>query len=128
MGLTGQRATEIAVEMVTRHGMDKRLGQRTYAPPQQQFLPGLPSRNFEAAEVTMREIDVAVRDILGDAFDGALAVLNARRADLDGGAKLLLAQETITADDFPALHAAKDNQLQKTIKFNRKENQETLPS
>ena len=86
-----------------------RLGQRTYAPPQQQFLPGLPSRHFEAAEVTMREIDVAVRDILGDAFDGALAVLNARRADLDAGAKLLLAQETITADDFPALRAAKDH-------------------
>ncbi len=27
-----QRATEIALEMVTRHGMDGKVGQRTYAP------------------------------------------------------------------------------------------------
>jgi cell division protease FtsH len=29
-----QRATEIALEMVTRFGMDEKVGQRTYAPPQ----------------------------------------------------------------------------------------------
>ncbi len=102
-----QRATEIAVEMVTRYGMDKLLGQRTYAPPPQQFLPGVPSRHFEAAEETMREIDVAVRDIVADAFDRASAILKVRRADLDTGAKLLPAQETITADEFPALRVAK---------------------
>jgi ATP-dependent Zn protease len=35
-----QSATEIALEIVTRHGMDPTVGQRTYAPPQQPFLSG----------------------------------------------------------------------------------------
>ena len=35
-----QRATEIAVEMVTKYGMDAKVGQRTYAPRPQTFLPG----------------------------------------------------------------------------------------
>ena len=33
-----QRATEVALEMVTRHGMDDIVGQRTYAPAPQPFL------------------------------------------------------------------------------------------
>jgi cell division protease FtsH len=107
-----QRATEIAVEMVTRHGMDKQLGQRTYAPPPQQFLPELPARHFEAAEATMREIDVAVRDIVTDGFNRALEILKAHRANLDTGATLLLAQETITADDFPPLRVGKSDSAQ----------------
>ena len=34
-----QRATEIAIEMVTKYGMDAKVGQRTYAPRPQTFLP-----------------------------------------------------------------------------------------
>ena len=40
------------------------------------------------------------------AFDRATEVLRARRADLDEGARLLLAQETLTADQFPAIRSA----------------------
>ena len=32
-----------------------------------------------------------------------MAVLEARRSDLDDGARLLLTKETVTAEDFPAL-------------------------
>jgi cell division protease FtsH len=35
-----QRATEIALEMVTRHDMNTTVGQRTYAPSPQSYLPG----------------------------------------------------------------------------------------
>ena len=45
-----QRATEIAMEMVTRYGMDETVGQRTYAPPPQPFLAGTdcqPCRRLE---------------------------------------------------------------------------------
>ena len=35
-----QRATQIAMEMVTRYGMNETVGQRTYAPPPQPFLAG----------------------------------------------------------------------------------------
>ena len=98
-----QRATEIALEMVMRHGMVESIGQRTYAPPAQPFLPGAVSGRAEAAEATAREIDVAVRDIVAQAFDRASAILKARRNDLDKGVELLLARETLTADDFPAV-------------------------
>jgi cell division protease FtsH len=80
-----QRATEIALEMVTRHGMDDKIGQRTYAQARQPFLPGLATDRIQAAESTAREIDVAVRDIIARAFDCATEILQARRPDLDKG-------------------------------------------
>src|SRR5262245_42909777 len=98
-----QRATEVATEMVTRYGMNETLGLRTYAPPPQPFLTGTTANRIEASEMTEREIDIAVRDILAKAFDQATDILRARQADLDEGARLLLAQETVTADQFPAI-------------------------
>jgi len=100
-----QRATEIATEMVTRYGMNDAVGQRTYAPPPQPFLTGTTASRIQASEATEREIDVAVRDIVAKAFERATEVLRGRRADLDKGADLLLAQETVTADQFPAIRS-----------------------
>jgi cell division protease FtsH len=100
-----QRATEIATEMVTRYGMDETVGPRTYAPPPQPFLTGTTANRVEASEATEREIDLAVRDILAKAFDRATEVLRTRRGDLDEGARLLLAQETVTAEQFPAIRS-----------------------
>ena len=101
-----QRATEIATEMVTRYGMAETLGPRTYARPPQPFLTGTTADRVEASEATEREIDIAVRDIVVKAFDRATEVLRKRRADLDEGARLLLVQETVTADQFPAIRSA----------------------
>jgi cell division protease FtsH len=100
-----QRATEIAMQMVTRFGMDTTLGPRTYAPAPQPFLTGTMTNRIEASDTTEREIDVAVRDLLTRAFDRAKQVLTSRHTDLDEGAKLLLVQETLTADQFPAIRA-----------------------
>src|ERR1700736_1430305 len=100
-----QRATQIAMEMVTRYGMNETVGQRTYAPPPQPFLAGTTASRADAAETTEREIDVAVRDLVAEAFARATDILRSRHADLDEGARLLLAQETLTADQFPALRS-----------------------
>jgi cell division protease FtsH len=101
-----QRATEIAIEMVTRYGMNEILGPRTYAPPPQPFLAGTTANRVDASEATEREIDIAVRDLVAKAFERATEILRQRRADLDEGARLLLAQETLTADQFPAIRSA----------------------
>jgi cell division protease FtsH len=98
-----QRATEIALEMVVRYGMEKTIGQRTYAPAPQPFLTGTTANRIEAAEATVREIDIAVRDRIEQAFERATKILQVRRVDLDEGAKLLLAQETLTAEQFAAI-------------------------
>jgi cell division protease FtsH len=100
-----QRATEIALEMVTRHGMAGEVGQRTYAPPPQPFLPGMAADRVQAAEQTAREIDVAVRDMVDRGAQRASEILRARRGDLEQGMELLLARETLTADDFLPLRA-----------------------
>jgi cell division protease FtsH len=63
-------------------------------------------RLASSRRATEREIDVAVRDIVAKAFDQATEVLRERRADLEEGARLLLAQETVTADQFPAIRSA----------------------
>ena len=102
-----QRATEIALEMVTRYGMDEKVGQRTYAPGPQSMIQVPTANHVQAAEATAREIDVAVRDLLAKAFDRAREVLQKRRADLDAGAELLLKRETITADQFPPIRSAR---------------------
>src|SRR5271169_773939 len=97
-----KRATEIAIQMVTRFGMDETVGQRTYSAPPQPLL-GTPAGGVEASETTEREIDVAVRDLITRAFEQATTILRTRRTDLDEGGRLLLAQETLTADQFPAI-------------------------
>jgi cell division protease FtsH len=112
-----QRATEIAFEMVTRYGMDKKVGQRTYAPTRQQFLAIPQTGRVDAAEATAREIDVAIRDIVSQGLDRATEVLKSRRADLDEGAKLLLTKETLTVLEFPAIGSkreATEKKLRKT--------------
>ncbi|MGA7809438.1 ATP-dependent zinc metalloprotease FtsH [Bradyrhizobium sp.] len=98
-----QRATEIAIEMVTKYGMDANVGQRTYAPRPQSFLPAMQDQIVSAADVTGREIDLAVRDLVeaGDAC--ARAILEKHRHELDTGVELLIARETLTADEFAPL-------------------------
>jgi cell division protease FtsH len=98
-----QRATEIAIEMVTKYGMDHKVGQRTYAPPRQTFLPAMEDRLVSAAEATGREIDLAVRDLIETGDACARAILERRRRDLDAGVALLMATETLTAEEFAPL-------------------------
>jgi cell division protease FtsH len=100
-----QRATEIAVEMVTKHGMDATVGQRTYAPRPQTFLATAQDQVVSAAEATAREIDIAVRDLIETADVHAREILEKRRADLTAGADLLIARETLTADEFAPLRS-----------------------
>jgi len=98
-----QRATEIAIEMVTKYGMDEKVGQRTYASRPQPFLQAAQDMVVNAAETTGREIDLAVRDLVeaGDAC--ARAILEKHRRDLDEGVAILIARETVTAEEFAPL-------------------------
>ena len=108
-----QRATEIAVEMVTKHGMDAKVGQRTYAPRPQSFLSAMQDMVVGAAEATGREIDLAVRDLVEAGDVCARAILEKRRSDLDAGAELLIARETLTAEDFEPLRPVAVRQIEK---------------
>jgi cell division protease FtsH len=104
-----QRATQIAQEMVTRYGMTSTIGQRIYANLPPSFLSVSAEERPNASELTMREIDLSVRDIVAQAFDEAQTILKERRSDLDKGAELLLTKEVLTADEFPAIRRSDDS-------------------
>jgi cell division protease FtsH len=99
------KATEIARQMVTRFGMSEVLGQSVYEPSRHAFLGDaiVSGQTKSYSEETAREIDVAVRQLVDEAFSAAVDILKKRRKDLEKGAKLLLENETISPDEFPPL-------------------------
>ncbi|WGV20679.1 ATP-dependent zinc metalloprotease FtsH [Pseudomonas putida] len=99
------RATDIARQLVTRFGMSPALGQAVLERQQAGYLGDsvLRQERKDYSEQTAREIDLAVRGLLEEAYGQARALLEQRRNDLDAGARLLLAKETITPEEFPAL-------------------------
>jgi len=103
------RATDIARQMVTRFGMAETLGQRVYEPQRQAFLGEalIGTRPKDYSDETNREIDIAVRKLIDEAYEKAKATLIARRRELDLGTALLLEKETITPEDFPPLGGKK---------------------
>ena len=97
-----QKVTDIARSMVTRYGMDEKLGQAAYETERGNFL-GQPAegggRRF--SQDTAREIDVAVRERIERVYGETLEILRGRRDDMERLAKKLLEQETLTADELP---------------------------
>jgi cell division protease FtsH len=100
------KATEIARSMVTRYGMDERLGHATYETDRPTFLGPAPAGEIRVlSEETNRSIDEAVRGIVNAAFERAFELLKARRAALEAGALTLLQQETLEQSDLEQLQA-----------------------
>ncbi|GLS34491.1 ATP-dependent zinc metalloprotease FtsH [Mesorhizobium tianshanense] len=102
------KVTDIARQCVTRFGMDEVVGQAVLEEQRLQWLgdgPGAPSRR-DYSEATAREVDLAVRSMIDQAFASAKELLSGRIADLRAGAKLLLEKETLTPDDFAPLRRA----------------------
>ncbi|QFU01744.1 ATP-dependent zinc metalloprotease FtsH 4 [Halomonas sp. THAF5a] len=99
------KASEIARDMASRFGMADETGQVVYQQERQAFLGkqhtlGQP-RDY--AEATAREIDLAVRQLVDEAYALAHTTLTERRGDLEAGAALLLERETLTATEFPPM-------------------------
>jgi cell division protease FtsH len=99
------RVTDIARQIVTRFGMSAALGQAVLERQTSTYLGDrmIGMREKDYSEETAREIDVAVKRLIDEAYERAKSILKERRALLDQGAKLLLEKETITPDDFPPL-------------------------
>ncbi len=109
-----QKATEVARDMVMRYGMETELGNRVYSTQRQNFL-GQPVGDFaEVSAETQREIDLAIKARVEAAFAHAKELLNSHREDLDKGAELLLAKETLTDDDFPPIRPLAERQKEKS--------------
>jgi cell division protease FtsH len=99
------KVTDIARQCVTQFGMSSAVGQAVLEHRNLQWLPE--GQNFgrqkDYSDETSREVDLAVRSMINEAFVSAKDILKEHRSDLEAGAKLLVARETITPEDFPPL-------------------------
>jgi cell division protease FtsH len=100
------KATNIARALVTRYGMHPKLGLVAYEEDRSVFLanvlPEPGARRY--SEDTARQIDQAVREMTGRAFDRASGILTRARKVLETGATHLLAKETLTETELAALN------------------------
>ena len=97
------RATDIARDMVTRFAMVPELGPVSYESEPAGFVGAQPLQRRLYSEQTAREIDLAVREIVGRASERAETVLRARRQTLERAARLLLERETLVDADLKPL-------------------------
>jgi cell division protease FtsH len=100
-----QKVTDIARSMIMRYGMDAKLGHVAYESERRSFLGDGYAMGAERSysEETAREIDCAVRGIVEQTFQRAVALLTERRQLLEAGARQLLDNETITEHELKAL-------------------------
>ncbi len=100
------KATEIARNMVTRYGMNEKLGQVVYQTESGGFL-GIPTQAsaYERtySEETAREIDCAIREIVDRVFAKTETILNKRRETLDEAAAELLEHETLNEEQLTTI-------------------------
>ncbi|MDQ2695748.1 MAG: ATP-dependent zinc metalloprotease FtsH [Pseudomonadota bacterium] len=100
------KVTDIARNMVTRYGMDEKLGYVTYDPDKPSFLgqPLLaPGGERRYSEETAREIDQAVRGIVGSIFQRTYDILRDNRDVLERCVEVLLEKETIEEEELRSL-------------------------
>jgi cell division protease FtsH len=100
------KATNIARSMVTRYGMDEKLGMVSLESERSAFLqmPGeFAATTRDYSEETAREVDCAVRDLVSQAFERAVAILEAHRDALEETAERLLETETLSGEELPVL-------------------------
>lgn len=114
------QATNIARTMVTRYGMHDTLGQVAYDRERQSYLgqsdvylPSAPNYSDRTAWL----IDEAVRGLIDIAFRKATRILELHRQLLDETAETLLAKETLSADELPAVEPFEANHDTETSLF-----------
>jgi cell division protease FtsH len=95
-----ERATKIARQMVTEHGMSDAIGPRTLGQKQGEIFLGRDwASTPDYSDAVAFEIDQEVRHLIDEAHDVALEILTDRRDKLDTLAGLLLEKETLERDE-----------------------------
>lgn len=93
-----ERATALARSMITRYGMNEKLGPETYEDNRGSFYG---SKSY--SEKTASVIDEETNALLKDAYKRCEDLLNTNRNQLDALANYLLENEKINGKDFQSL-------------------------
>jgi cell division protease FtsH len=99
-----ERVTKMAREMVTRLGMSQTLGPLVYGQKDELVFLGKEfAEQRDYSESVAEKIDIEVKQIVGDAYERAKAILVKHRKVLDVLADKLLEQETIDTTELDAI-------------------------
>jgi cell division protease FtsH len=94
-------ATDQARRMVTEWGMSDKLGMIAYGDNSQEvFLGHSVTQNKNVSEVTAREIDAEIKDIIDSAYQRAKRILTENIDELHRLARGLLEYETLSGDEI----------------------------
>jgi cell division protease FtsH len=99
------RTTDIARSMVTRYGMDEKIGHIVFEDHQQTFLgQQYPTMNRSSmSDSTAQQIDASVRNIVDTIFATTYSLLEKNREVLEKCAKALLEKETLDEKELREL-------------------------
>jgi cell division protease FtsH len=96
-----QRATDIATSMVKEYGMSEKLGYVTFEKEKKPlFLSSSLTSSKEYSEDTARKIDEEVKKIVDETYLKVKEMLTAKKAPLNGLARLLLEKEVVEEADL----------------------------
>jgi cell division protease FtsH len=102
-----ERATKIARQMVTEHGMSDMIGPRTLGQKQGEVFLGRDwASTPDYSDAVAFEIDQEVRRLIDEAHDVALEILTEHREKLDALAALLLEKETLEREEVESFFKA----------------------
>jgi cell division protease FtsH len=95
-----EQATRIAKQMVLIWGMSDQLGPISYGPDMAaRDMSFFVQPEREYSEKTAEAIDTEVKRIMGEAYEGAKAIIEQNKDRLERIARALLKYETLDADD-----------------------------
>lgn len=100
------KVTDIARAMVTRYGMNEKIGNVALEKDRRSFLstdqPYYGPQEHEYSDETAATVDEEVRRIVDETFHRTVAILTERRDALEQSARLLLEKETLNETDLAA--------------------------
>jgi cell division protease FtsH len=100
-------ATDLAKQLVLKFGMSEKLGPISFSKPQREF-----SLEKEYSEKTAELIDEEVQNIINEALERALKVLEMKKDKLEKVAQVLVKKEVIEKKQFEKLIGEKKGSLQ----------------
>ena len=99
-----EQATNIARQMITRFGMSKKLGPRTFGKREEMvFLGREISEQRDYSDNVAEQIDDEVRSLIENAYGTAMRILKENKPKLDHISNYLIENETIEEEDVPAI-------------------------
>lgn len=83
-----KKSTEIARTYIEKVGMNNNIGP-----------VNIENENYYSSDITMREVDLEIREMLGKKYRQTIEILKENREKLDKIAELLVEKETITGEE-----------------------------